>query len=399
MMEHMRRNVVVTLLAVAAVAVGVTVLGRSGGDADVSADDTVAATGEKTSAPPVPDEMSCGPFTFPADTLTAPPIAAESSDPAVVAMRGELSSAAGAAKYGAFEADTSQIRVLDRSEGRTLLGIGGPGDRGYIHGPAPFVAVALEARDESWVPVDWTECSLRLGAGEPGEQPVTWYLATGEAAPDPDARQIPIEVIESACASGQSAQGRIHEPAIDYRFDAIVVTVTVKPLSGSQECPGNPPTPYLLELDEPLNGRLLLDGGRYPPAPPPDPEQPPSPITDLPADALAPDPDGNMVLYVVNESATVTPVEIHHMIDGAVLPQAEYRNDADVTEYRFSIPDGLHQISVAAVGPDGGGQDGLEEYFEVTGPTWLVLRYSGDGGEGSLSLTSHDEQPSLEPAR
>ena len=71
----------------------------------------------------------------------------------------------------------------------------------------------------------------------------------------------------------------------------------------------------------------------------------------------------------------------------------------DVTEYRFSIPDGLHQISVAAVGPDGGGQDGLEEYFEVTGPTWLVLRYSGDGGEGSLSLTGHDEEPSLEPAR
>ena len=81
------------------------------------------------------------------------------------------------------------------------------------------------------------------------------------------------------------------------------------------------------------------------------------------------------------------------MITGAVLPQATYTRDQGWVEYRFDLPVGLHQISVAAVGPGGIGQDGLEEFFEVTGPTWLLLRYSGDGGEGSLSVSVHNEPP------
>lgn len=180
---------------------------------------------------------------------------------------------------------------------------------------------------------------------------------------------------------------------VEYRPDAIVVSVTVEPLGGDQDCPGNPPTPYVLELTEPLGVRPLLDGGRYPPAPPANPDPPPPPLSDLPINALRPNPDGNVTLLVANESETVDPVELHHMITGAVLPQATYRRAQGWVEYRFDLPPGLHQISVGAVGPRGIGQDGMEEFFEVAGQTWLVLRYSGDGGEGSLTFSAHDEPP------
>jgi hypothetical protein len=389
-MGLVRRSVWIAGIVITVVTAAVLVVTGDPGPGEV-------ATIGPSSPSEVPGQMSCGPFTFPADALTAEPVTDASSVGAVEVMRRELADAARAATYQAFETDNSQIRVLDRGSGRTVVGIGDPVDRGYLHGPPYFVAVALENRDGAWTPVDWTECRLRLGGtAPPGQRPVTWYLASGAAAPPPDAVSIPIEVLESACASGESADGRIHDPAVEYRPDAVIVTITVEPPEGqNQTCPGNPPTPYVLELDEPLDGRPLLDGGRYPPAPPPNPKQPPSPIADLPADALTPDPDGNVVLYVTNNSATVTPVEMHHIIDGAVLPPAQYASDSPVTEYRFELADGLHQISVAAASPDGHSQDGLEGYFEVTGDTWLVLRYAGDGGDGSLTFSAHDQPPPL----
>lgn len=244
---------------------------------------------------------------------------------------------------------------------------------------------------ETWEPTEWSGCSLRVGADPPSDDtPVRWY-PTAEVTPD--AASIPIAVLEQGCAGGQVAEGRVRPPVIEYRPDAVLISVTVEPAGGFQTCPGNPPTPYVLELTEPLGDRALLDGGRYPPAPPADPNPPPPPLRDLSLDALQPNPDGNVTFLVANESETVDPVELHHMITGAVLPQATHRRDQGWVEYRFDLPPGLHQISVGAVGPGGVGQDGMEDFFEVTGQTWLVLRFSGDGGEGSLTFSAHDEPP------
>lgn len=86
----------------------------------------------------------------------------------------------------------------------------------------------------------------RLGAGaRPG-------LAAGT-------RSIEILVHERDCASGDTAEGRI-ETDINYRTEAIVVTVHVRPKSGDRDCQGNPATPYTLKLDEPLHDRELLMG-------------------------------------------------------------------------------------------------------------------------------------------
>jgi hypothetical protein len=93
----------------------------------------------------------------------------------------------------------------------------------------------------------------------------TWRPA---GAVDPDSSRLPLLVNENACASGASAAGRIEEPDVDYRADAVVITFRVEQRGGSQDCQGNPDTPYVLDLQEPVGDRQLLDGGRRPPSPP-----------------------------------------------------------------------------------------------------------------------------------
>lgn len=91
----------------------------------------------------------------------------------------------------------------------------------------------------------------------PGNE-AQWMLAE-EADLAPESTQIALLVREVECASGQSAEGRIGV-AVDYREDEIVLTAYVRPLDGDQRCPSNPPTPFLLELAEPLGRRDLVNG-------------------------------------------------------------------------------------------------------------------------------------------
>jgi hypothetical protein len=90
-------------------------------------------------------------------------------------------------------------------------------------------------------------------------RPADWRVAPGVDL-GPDARDVPLLVHERECASGRDADGRI-EIDVDYRDDAVVLDVRVAVLTGDVECPGNPETPYLLELDEPLGDRELTGAG------------------------------------------------------------------------------------------------------------------------------------------
>lgn len=93
--------------------------------------------------------------------------------------------------------------------------------------------------------------------------PATWALDGADPAP-PDTT-FTAHVTEVACASGQSSEGRVQEPVVTYLEDVIIVTFFVEPLEGVQDCPGNPPTPVEVQLEEPVGDRQLLDGGVWPP--------------------------------------------------------------------------------------------------------------------------------------
>lgn len=92
-----------------------------------------------------------------------------------------------------------------------------------------------------------------------------WQLAE---EPRPKEKTLSLLVQELECATGQSAEGRIVTPEVEYREDAAVVTIRVDRRSDSEDCPSKPDTPYALELEEPVGARTLLDGNRTPPARP-----------------------------------------------------------------------------------------------------------------------------------
>ena len=106
--------------------------------------------------------------------------------------------------------------------------------------------------------------SCRLMAVPPaGYSPATWVL--DPATPySPGATELHVLVDEWGCHGFQTAEGRIVQ-SVEYRADAVVVTLAVLAREGAQTCPGTPPTPYVLHLTQPVGTRNLTDGTTWPP--------------------------------------------------------------------------------------------------------------------------------------
>lgn len=83
--------------------------------------------------------------------------------------------------------------------------------------------------------------------------------------PSPGATSIQLLVRERACASGAPATGRIELLEVRETPDEVSVHVGVHPRGGGQTCPSNPPTPFVVELSEPLGQRRVVDGSLVPP--------------------------------------------------------------------------------------------------------------------------------------
>lgn len=93
----------------------------------------------------------------------------------------------------------------------------------------------------------------------------TWWVDVTLIPLAPETTEIKGFVMETACASGQSPEGRVNEPVIEYGAESVTVTFTITPRPGGQDCQGNPEFPVSVTLTEPLRERELLDGGSNPP--------------------------------------------------------------------------------------------------------------------------------------
>lgn len=90
-------------------------------------------------------------------------------------------------------------------------------------------------------------------------------VATWELDPafplGPESRTLHLLVLEGACASGQSPEGRILDPIIGYEPDQITVEIRIRTMVNAN-CVGNAPYSYTVQLDEPVGDRWLSVGGR-----------------------------------------------------------------------------------------------------------------------------------------
>jgi hypothetical protein len=115
----------------------------------------------------------------------------------------------------------------------------------------------------AWVLDRHSSCALAVDAGTDGGA-ATVTLDPG-APPDAAATTVHLLVTEQACNSGLDADGRVRVVRLDQGESTIGVHVVVDPREGDQSCPSNPATPFVVELDAPLDGRGLYDVSVSPP--------------------------------------------------------------------------------------------------------------------------------------
>lgn len=97
-------------------------------------------------------------------------------------------------------------------------------------------------------------CGILPGA----TSPAVWELAP-EQAVDAETTTLSVLVTRVACNSGVT--GSVNEPSIDRADGELVITFTVSPGDPpAAECPSNDLVEYVIELDEPIGDRVLVDG-------------------------------------------------------------------------------------------------------------------------------------------
>jgi hypothetical protein len=150
-------------------------------------------------------------------------------------------------------------RLVQRDEGSASFLARSDGDDGWTY-------LGLERDGDGWTPTGVGGCRPNAVLEESGA--AHWVLNPAYRPPGHDATELHVLITERACASGQPAFGRLSPPVVAYTSDALTLTVGVRPVGGGATCPSIPPTPATIILPEPLGARVLLDGGREPPAPP-----------------------------------------------------------------------------------------------------------------------------------
>jgi hypothetical protein len=203
-----------------------------------------------------------------------------------------LSASAVAPVDGTKLSVASVVHENDRSSGRTVAfgRIGPAAESAKVGFDDASVILATDA--EGWWAMWWVGTvraatysavdpnDIAIGGSRPfdGERearvgPASWWV---DPTSTPLATSTTIRglVLEQACASGMSPEGRVEPAAIDLTDAAVTVTFEIRRLPGAQDCQGNAPFPVAIKLPERLGSRTLLDGGSTPPR---DAVKPPAP--------------------------------------------------------------------------------------------------------------------------
>jgi hypothetical protein len=188
---------------------------------------------------------------FEPDKLTSAPEDAEKANtPQAAALRALLATPAGqilpASGWRLVSESASQVMFLAARTGGSEM---------------PFGSARFVLGSGGWVPISWGDC--RLAALPPlGYGIANWTLDPAVTL-TPATTDLHILVDELQCHGLSDAAGRI---AVEARVSgaSLVLTSFVRSLNGPQTCPGTPPTPYVVHLDQPLGNRTVLDGATWP---------------------------------------------------------------------------------------------------------------------------------------
>lgn len=126
---------------------------------------------------------------------------------------------------------------------------------------------ATNVPDGTWMLSLAGTCTPRVVTGDAGRLGEADLTLPSE--PDPTAAVLDLLVWERACASGRPADGRVVLVSLEETDDQVRVHVGVRPVEGDATCPGNPPTPFSVPLEQPLGDRQVVDVSVVPARPVP----------------------------------------------------------------------------------------------------------------------------------
>ncbi len=199
-------------------------------------------------------QVSCGGPGFPAALLDEPGSAELSDDPAAKVLRRHLSESGPETEWlpetgwrEVVRTDTEVAYVADAEPGTD----------------PPYAEVTVTHDGDGWQIGGWGQCRLQADVGP--QLGLASFRVDPATELGPLLTEIPVLVTERACNSGENARGRIADPTILLTDAAVTVVFAVRPRDGGHDCPGNPETPHLLRLPEPLGDRSLFDGSEVPP--------------------------------------------------------------------------------------------------------------------------------------
>lgn len=88
---------------------------------------------------------------------------------------------------------------------------------------------------------------------------------------------------------------------------------------------------------------------------------------------LPQDPNGNLILYVANQSFDEDPVDITVWIDGVKAVESDFyvKDQHNWIMHRFNLAPGRHKLTVKSKK----GQASLEKEFEIADKHWAVIDY------------------------
>lgn len=197
--------------------------------------------------------VTCGGPPFPVEMLSRSEEAQDADDPAAAALRALFAMP----EASDFLPRTGWVLALREEDLAFYVAETPAGSE------VPFVHAELERRDGGWQPAGFGQCWPQADVG-PGLGLAEFRVAPHEELAS-DTTEIAVLVTERACNSGGDARGRIVRPAIIETAESVTVIFGVVPRGGDHTCQGNPETPFLLQLPEPLGDRALLDGSSVPP--------------------------------------------------------------------------------------------------------------------------------------
>jgi hypothetical protein len=207
------------------------------------------------------DYLICdgGPPGFPAAALGAPTGAEREDHPAAEALRRRA-----ADPGGAVEVPATGWRILHRSSREVLYACEEEFEEVDEVEVERHLVRVKRARDGTWKRSVSSHYFESFDAFREGNYASSWRLDPLADPLAPADTELRVLVTERHCASGRSAEGRIEPPDVFYGADEVRIVAYVTALPGSQRCPGNPPTPAVFVLPDPVGERRLVDAGQFP---------------------------------------------------------------------------------------------------------------------------------------